>query len=184
MERLAGRGRKSSIASGADLEAALPVGVVGRELLAKLVAPDVLVREEELELEQVAEPRGLVPELAPRVLDAVLGRADQRELRDGAVHEEVDDRVAVVRRRQVLVGRDHPDRLRALVVAGEDAVPDERVERAAHALGRVEVELLRRREPAPSHVGEQVLERASRAPAARARGRPGRGARASRARSA
>ena len=63
----------------------------------------VLLREEELELEEVAQPHRLVPELAAPVGDAVLGGAQQRELGDRAVHEEVDDGVAVVRGGEVLV---------------------------------------------------------------------------------
>jgi len=53
-------------------ELGLPSRVVERDLGAQLVPEDVLVGEEELELEEIAEPHRFVPELAHAVRDAVL----------------------------------------------------------------------------------------------------------------
>ena len=101
-----GRMRRSTdwIAAGAALDRLLPAGRVELELVGELGPEPLALREEELELEEVAEPHRLGPELVPEVEDVVLGGAQQRELGDRAVHEEVRDRVAVVRRREVLVG--------------------------------------------------------------------------------
>src|SRR6185503_20003093 len=70
----------------------LPVRLVHRNLFAQLGAVLVLFGEEELELEEVAQPHRRAPELGRAVADAGLRRAQQRELRDRAVDEEVDDR--------------------------------------------------------------------------------------------
>ena len=69
---------------------------------------------------------------------------EQRQLGDRAVDEEVDDRVAVVGGGEVLVGADHVDRLAARRrSATTTPLLDERVERAPHAVGGVELELRR-----------------------------------------
>ena len=59
----------------------------------------------------------------------------------------------------MLVGADRVDRLRALGEAGDDAALDQRVERALHAVGRVELELVGRRQRAPADVVDEVLQR-------------------------
>src|SRR5439155_20067019 len=122
-------------------EPALPLGVMQPYLLAELLAEGVLLGEEELELEEVAETYRLVPELGGGIADAVLGRAQQGQLGDRAVHEEVDDRVAVIRRDQVLLGPDQIDGLRPAREAGDHAVLDQGVERALHALAGIQTEV-------------------------------------------
>ena len=69
------------------------------------------------------------------------------------------DRVPVVRRRQVLVRADRIDGLEAARVAGDDAVLDELIERAADAVTVVQVEVARRRQVAAADVVEEVLQR-------------------------
>ena len=74
----------------------LPVRVALGELAEQLAAEELLVREEELELEQVAQLHGGAEELGGGVGAAGLGGAQQSQLADRRVHEEVNDRVAVV----------------------------------------------------------------------------------------
>src|SRR5581483_5348174 len=109
-------------------DARLPFGIVERDLRPQLLTKDVLLGEEELELQEVAEPERLAPELGDGIGDVGLRGAEQRELRDRAVHEEVDDRVPVVRADEVLVGSDRVDGLEAARVDRDDAVLDERRE--------------------------------------------------------
>ena len=102
-----------------------PAGVQPPELGAELLAVGRLVREEELELQLVAQPHRLVP--------AVPGFAQQNELRYRAVHEVVDGAVAVERRDQVLAPFDGVDRLLPAGVDGDDVLLGQRVEHLAHA---------------------------------------------------
>src|SRR5688572_31622336 len=81
-------------------ELRLPVEIVKAHLLGKLGAERFLLREEELELEEIAEPQRLLPEFVEGVPDALLAGAEARELGDRTDEEEVDDRVSVVRGRQ------------------------------------------------------------------------------------
>src|SRR5262249_28696066 len=133
--------------------------VVQRDLLRQLVAEALLLREEELELEQVAEPHSFVPERGAPVVDVILAGPQQGDLRDGAGDEEVDDRVAIVGRGEVLVRADRVHRLGAFGVARDDAARHQRGQGALHARWRVEPDLDGRREGAPPDVLHQVLQR-------------------------
>ena len=71
--------------------AAGPVGREQRQLRRELVAEAPLVGEEELELQQVAQPQRLLPGGLDRVAcDRLAGDLQQRQLDDRAVDEMVD----------------------------------------------------------------------------------------------
>ena len=131
------------------------------------LAVGVPLGEEELELEQVAQPHRLVP---------AVGRVvQQHQLGDRPVDEVVDRAVAVERRDQVLAALDRVDRLLAAVVDGDDALlrPARASTRRTPAGGAQRV----------AGVRQVALGRgspaAARAPAAPGRGSaPGRGRRA------
>ena len=89
-----------------------------------------LLLEEELELEQVAERERLVVQRA--VASAVaLARSTI-----AGTHEEVEDAVAVVRRRDALLGLDQVHDLAAVVVARDHAVALQRRQTAQHGVAR------------------------------------------------
>ena len=116
-------------------ERCLPLGVVQRELVARARRGSASFSAKKNSNLSRSRSRSASSQNSPRpVGDVVLGGAQQRELGDRAVDEEVDDRVAVVGGGQVLVGADRVDRLGPLGEAGDDAALDQRVERALHAV--------------------------------------------------
>ena len=106
-------------------------GVDELELGGQLLAEVVLVGEEELELEQVAQAQGLLRSglaSASSVAGSVR-QAQQRELDDRADDEVVQRAVAVERGDRVAARGDRPDGLGAAVEALDHAGGHERVER-------------------------------------------------------
>ena len=107
------------------------------ELGAQVVLEARAAGEEELELEEVAHPLGLLPPHLERAtlrqlgIRLELGDGQQRELADRALDEDVDHGVAVERGHQVLVVADLPDRLGALVVRRQHPAARQLGERAA-----------------------------------------------------
>ena len=107
---------------------------VGAERLPERLA----LLEEEVELQQVAQPVGLVPERLEPVGVARLRRGHERELADRARYEVVEDRVPVERGRVALPARDPVHGLGAAVVRVDGAVLRERVEHGRDAVDGVE----------------------------------------------
>src|SRR5262249_40664865 len=71
-----------------------PVRLLQRELALDLGAKLALVLEEELELEQIAQTQRFVPKRRLSRVGRLVRGLEQREFGNGAVDEEVDDRVA------------------------------------------------------------------------------------------
>src|SRR5262249_11103455 len=88
------------------VEALAPVGRVQPDLGEQLHAEALALGEEELELEQIAQRERLLPAEGSEIPALGFAGAHERQLGDGTVHEEVDDRVPVVRGRQMRVGAD------------------------------------------------------------------------------
>ena len=85
----------------------LPAGLDQLHLRGHLAAGLLALREEEVELQQVAQPEPLLPTDLDRVaLMALLGGAQQRELDDRAIDEPVDAHVAVEGGDERLLGPD------------------------------------------------------------------------------
>ena len=108
--------------------ALFPVGCEDRHLGAHVLRERPLAREEELELEQVAQPQRLLPDLVRGVGEVALRDVQQGQLGDRARHKVVDRVVAVERRFDVLVRRDLVNGLGPAGELGDDALAHQRRE--------------------------------------------------------
>ena len=97
-----------------------------------------LLREEELEFQQVAQAERLFPALFIFAAGGVAADIENRELDDRPAHEPVDDRVAVERAEQLLPRLEAVDRLDAFGIAVDEVVRHQKVQSAVQALLRAE----------------------------------------------
>ena len=123
-------------------ETTLPLAVVEAELVQYFAVMDLLLGEEELEFEQVAEPGDLGPEGIQSVVALQLTRMENRQLHDRRVDEEVDDGVAVVGSGELLARADQVDGFRPTVEARDDVVLHQSIQAEPNANIVVELETL------------------------------------------
>ena len=141
------------------LDPLLPAAVIQLEEGSDLAAELLLLGEEELEFQQVAQSHHLGPESRDHLAAVGLDRVEHGELGDGAGDEEVDDRVSIVGGGELLVLGDAVDRLEPLVEARDDIVRDEGLEGERDAfLGCEMLEVSGRGQRSLADVLDQIAE--------------------------